>query len=396
MYQPKLNPSRGMMIEKFQPITRLDVDLAKHILQKHDELVVCIGSAEKSHEPGYLMTAGERMEFTDLVLKAEGLDPNRYILLPIEDAPDATQWVADVMMTTPRWDTFYTRNFKNATMFGSFQHKYGYGIERIAAQKDERDLFALLAADADGSNSASGKLEVYLPEYARNALEDFGISDRANVIYNRALPSVHPLDNGNRILFLGGLQPLTGCFEDYTGHIGVIQQALKQRPHVVIAVGSAQQSHSESDPLTAGKRIEVIRYALQANGVDARNFSIVPIKDISANACYSTKVIAMCPSFNAAIAGNDWTKELFEETNCEIIPIERGTVANSQQSLSASYVRKTAMQILLEYAKHETPCDKGIARVNEAIGRALDPATKDILKEVGFYKTLHFLAHAKE
>jgi len=94
---------------------------------------------------------------------------------------------------------------------------------------------------------------------------------------------------------------------------------LKEKPQIVIAVGSAQDSLKESDPLTAGKRIETIRYCLQSHGISASKFYVVPIKDIFSNACYASRVVALCPQFDSVIAGNDWTKELFREGNYEII-----------------------------------------------------------------------------
>jgi len=387
-YTPSLNPRRGFIIEKFQPVTEYDVALVKRVLEENDEAVIGIGSAEKSHERGYVMTAGERVEITDAVLQEAGVDPNRYMLIPIEDATDTAQWVGDVLQSTPRWHTWYTRNFKNASMLTSYEKKYAFSIERIDEQKPTIDYF-----EAFGDHQAL--LPRLIPGPAYELMSSMGILDRINEIYHRKKAVKSTIPQQSRILFLGGLQPFTGDYAIGNGHIGAVKQAFTHRPQVVIAVGSAQHSSTESDPLTVGKRIDVIRYALQKNKIDASKFYTIPIKDIASNACFATKVISMCPAFDAAIAGNDWTKQLFGETSCEIIPIERDFV--DKKPLSASYVRKTAMEVLKNcHKKNELVSQRTIAKINRALGTALDPATKKKLQTVGFYETLHFLAYAKE
>lgn len=393
-YLPKLNPSRGFMIEKAQPFTRKDIELAQHILDEKDELVIGIGSAEKSHEHTYLMTAGERIELTDRLLQSEGIDPNRYILVPIEDAPDATEWVANSVMVTPHWDTIYTRNFKNAAMFATFQHHHGYAINRIEEQKSEEDIFGLYAKVLRGEGSTE-ELQEHMTDATIGLLEEFGIDARVENVYNRS--SVEQKRAApRRSLFLGGLQPIHGVYADGTGHLGCIRKALDRGP-LVVAVGSAQASHMHSDPLLAGKRIDVIRYALQSNGVDAGRFHIIPVRDVQANAWFASKVVSMCPAFDAIVAGNDWTKQLFG--HYDIIPVDRENAdfKSGDDVLSATGVRTRTMDTIRQHCKKDEALTSTAKDACERELRGLvDPHTLSKLRAEGFYEVMHFLAYAKE
>jgi nicotinamide-nucleotide adenylyltransferase len=397
MYTPKLQPTRGFMIEKAQPFTKYDLELAKQILAEKDELVIGVGGAGESHELGLIMTGGERVEHVDAVLRAEGIDPNRYMIVPVENAPEATQWVGEVLMVTPRWDTLYTRNYKNATMFEKFQRDHNFTIRTIKEQKPEVDYFRLAASVLDGSHKATNELREHITDSATASMRDLGIDDRVNVIYNRTSPTWVAPERVDRILFLGGLQPPTGVYEHCTGHVGVIKQALTKRSQVVIAVGSAQQSLMDSDPFTGGERIDLLRYTLQANGVNAAQFYIVPIKDIQANACFPIKVVGMCPAFDAAIAGNDYTKHSFGKGKCEMVPIVRGTSYQSEKPLSGSAVRRDWTTTSMEHNPKGMPFNPAtIPHIRAALEHRLDPALMDKMQAIGAYETMHFLAYAKE
>jgi nicotinamide-nucleotide adenylyltransferase len=396
-YKPKLDPSRGFMIERCQPFTKQDVELAKRILDENDELVVGVGNAGVSHEHGWIMTAGERVDLVDYVLRDEGVDPNRYIIIPVENRNEAAQWVAEVMMVTPRWNKFYTRNFKNASMFASLQRQQGYEIETVEEQKPEKDYFELYAKVLKHDDSATIELSEYLPASAAKRMVYLGIPERVNVIYNRKDVDTSSKIKEKRALFLGGLQPFTGVYEDNNGHISNIRLALEKCDQAVIAIGSAQESYKDSDPLTAGKRVEVVRYTLLANGVDASKFYVVPIRDVSANAAYAAKVIALCPEFHAVIAGNDWTKQLFGEGNYEILPVDRNPVKGTDTPISATRVRNTVKDIIKKnHSKDNVVSEETVKEIEKSLEGMVDKATLDILEQVGFYNTMHFLAFAEE
>ena len=394
-YKNMLNPRRGFMIEKAQPFTKQDIELVRQILKENDEVVIGIGDAGASHDKRIVMTAGERIEVADAVLQDAGISPENYVLLPVENAPEHVQWVAEVMMVTPRWQIFYTRNFKNASMFASFQQHYGYKIKTIGQQNQDADYFELMGRWLRGDALAREELNLYLTEAALLKMKELGILNRVDVIYNRRNLIPQPQKKSNRALFLGGFQPFTGVFKLQNGHFSVVQKALTEKKQIVIAVGSAQHSHKVNDPLSAGRRIEVIRYALLQNRIPASRFFLIPIKDIQANAGYAPKVVSFCPAFDAVLAGNDWTKQLFGEGKYEIIALER--TAAQGTPLSATKVRSIVTDYIQKnHIKEEPVSERTVKQIEHALGNMLDPATMKILKEIGFYDTMHFLAFAKE
>jgi cytidyltransferase-like protein len=70
-------------------------------------------------------------------------------------------------------------------------------------------------------------------------------------------------------LFLGRFQP----FHD--GHAAIAADALKKCRHLIIAVGSAQESRTKRNPLTYYEREALIKNAIFGNV----NVTIVPIED---------------------------------------------------------------------------------------------------------------------
>ncbi|VVB78112.1 Nicotinamide-nucleotide adenylyltransferase [uncultured archaeon] len=398
MYTPKLSPTRGFMIESAQPIRNHDIDLVKRILNENDEVIIGIGNALYSHETDNIMTAGERIEVTDYALKSSGVDPNRYMIIPVENIPDsATSWVAEIMMVTPRWNTFYTRNFKNASMFSSFETQYRYNIKTIEEQLPEKDYYGLIADFLNKSKSSLEELLVYIPGSALEKINELGVLDRISTVYNRKNSDFNKSRLEKRALFLGGLQPLTGVYSENTGHMNAIRLALEKEDQVVIAIGSAQKCLEESDPLKAGQRIEVVRYALLANGIDASKFYILPIKDINENAKFASKVISLCPSFSSVIAGNDWTKRLFGEGNYNIIEVKRTKIPDTTLPISATRVRNTIIDTIKNNETKESNISTETkAKIESSLQNILDPKTMEILKEVGFYDIMKFLAFAKE
>ncbi|MCB9359277.1 hypothetical protein H6503_05060 [Candidatus Woesearchaeota archaeon] len=382
-YITKLDATRGFMIESGQPFTKLDLELVKHILDEKDEVVIGIGDAGRSHDKGHLMTAGEVYETIDFTLRIGSIDPNRYCIIPIENNPNNFYWVAETRMLTPRWDTYYTRNFKNFSMMSHYADEFGFDCKAIEKQKPEKDYFAELL---------SGKIITEIPNATNHMMSLLGIIDRADTIYNRVFRE--PKSRGKeRTLFLGGFQPVTGVFDDYSGHLGVMHNILDAN-QLVVPIGSGQHSHMMDDPLTAGARIEIIRYVLQNSGIDSSKFSLIPIKNVEANVPFASKVRTLCPEFNKVMAGNDWTKQLFGNGNYEIVPLTRKEVKGS--GISGTRVRNTIYDELKKVRKEDIIPEECITAIESGLEGIIDPLTFEALKHVGGLDIMHFLAHAKE
>jgi len=388
IYQPKVNLRRGFVVEHMQPITKYDINLIKQALTENDEVVVGIGSAQISHDKGYLMTSGERVDLVNYTLKKMGIEPTRYIIIPIENKPDNASWVSEIRRVTPIWHTAYTRNFKNASVLRHFAGHYGFEVKTISEQKPEVDYYEQIARD--GLNSIDDLLDPTI-----NRLDELAIGTRARIVYNRENLNEEP-KNANRALFLGGFQPFTGVYGQGNGHLGMVEKGIREGYNVVIGIGSGQESHKMSDPLTVGERIDVIRGSLLGNEFDPEKFYTIPINDISDNAGYAAKVVSMTPRFNAVIAGNDWTKQFFGEGRYQVIPVERSP-DRMGLPISASRVRKDTAEILkANVKKGEEVQDKVRQMIEERLADLVDQHTLLQLNTIGYYERMNFLTHAVE
>lgn len=400
-YEVKKNPSRGCVIEKFQPPTFLDIDIIKHALSENDEVVINIGSALQAYNPnlkdnkeaGQVIKAGERMDILDHVLRAEGVDPNRYIMVPIQSWETNSDWAADVKEQSPRFQRFYSRNFKNAVIMADYCGPDGIEVKTIDEQKPEVDYFRLLADSLKGDASASRMLRDYIPEEALARMEELGIFDRVNVLYNRKSIDFNKDYRQSRIFFLGGLQPVTGVYKDDNGHLGgAIKKGLTYREQMVIAIGSAQKSLSKDDPLTAGQRGELLRYALLQNGVDASRFFIVPVRNTEANGAFNKRILTLCPSFDSAIAGNDYTKKAYSTAGYEVFPLTRSTVKGTNTPISASRFREiTFKTIRVNHSIDDAVSEATIREIEEKAKGMIDKHVFSMLRVLGYYDTMHFI-----
>lgn len=118
-----------------------------------------------------------------------------------------------------------------------------------------------------------------------------------------------------RALFVGRFQPF------HKGHLYVVKRMLEENDEIIIVIGSAQESYTLRNPLTAGERIEIIRDVLRE--LDALNRAfIVPIPDINENLVWPARVIEYCPKFDRVYSGNELVLMLFEAFGVETVRIE--------------------------------------------------------------------------
>lgn len=111
-----------------------------------------------------------------------------------------------------------------------------------------------------------------------------------------------------RGLFLGRFQPY------HNGHHAVIEQIIKSRKvsELIIAIGSAQESHTLKDPFTAGERIMMITKALESLKPSMTTY-VLPIEDIERNSLYVAHIRSLTPPFELVYSNNPLVQQLFEE-----------------------------------------------------------------------------------
>jgi len=99
--------SRGLYLGRFQPYHLGHHQVLKQIAKEVDEIIVGIGSAQKSHEIENPFTAGERVLMVSSAIKE--FDIKHYVI-PIEDIQRNSLWVSHVKSMVPPFDIAYTNN----------------------------------------------------------------------------------------------------------------------------------------------------------------------------------------------------------------------------------------------------------------------------------------------
>ena len=100
--------TRALFVGRFQPFHYGHLHAIQTILSECDELVLVVGSAQMSHDPDNPFTAGERIEMIRAALNAAAVPTDRYLVIPIPDAPAHRVWVSAVESQTPRFDLVYS------------------------------------------------------------------------------------------------------------------------------------------------------------------------------------------------------------------------------------------------------------------------------------------------
>lgn len=112
-----------------------------------------------------------------------------------------------------------------------------------------------------------------------------------------------------RLVVPGRFQP------PHMGHLELIRHALSIADEVVVVVGSAQESYTLRNPLTAGERIVLLRKMLSSElkPEDYSRVYIVPVADIAMNKVWVQYLKMLLPPFDGVVSGNELVLMLFED-----------------------------------------------------------------------------------
>jgi len=125
-----------------------------------------------------------------------------------------------------------------------------------------------------------------------------------------------------------------GRFQPYhNGHQQVIEEIVTEVDELVIGIGSADQSHTERNPFTAGERIMMITKSLK--DLDVVTY-VVPIEDINRNSVWVSHLESMSPRFDVAYSNNPLVIRLFEEAGTDV----RQSPMFDRDVLKGSKIRK--------------------------------------------------------
>lgn len=118
---------RGLYVGRFQPLHIGHVTVITELLKKVDELIIIIGSSQKSHELDNPFTSGERIMMIRAALNEVGIDPSKYYLIPVPDAQYHSVWVSYIVSQSPSFDIVYSNDPLTRILF----KEAGITVERI-------------------------------------------------------------------------------------------------------------------------------------------------------------------------------------------------------------------------------------------------------------------------
>ena len=134
-----------------------------------------------------------------------------------------------------------------------------------------------------------------------------------------------------RGLYVGRFQPF------HRGHEMVVDEISDDVDEVVVAVGSAQMSHTLRNPFTAGERVSMITKTLEDRETTVY---AIPVEDLNRNAVWTTHVRSMCPPFDVVYSNNPLIVRLFEEEGTEV----RENVLFERDRFSGSEIRSRMLE----------------------------------------------------
>lgn len=95
---------------RFQPFHLGHLYVVKKLLEKYDEVVIVVGSAQEGYTCRNPFTAGERLEMLDKTLRSEGITREKYWLIPVPDLNKPLAWTTYVLGMVPRVEAVASGN----------------------------------------------------------------------------------------------------------------------------------------------------------------------------------------------------------------------------------------------------------------------------------------------
>ncbi len=103
--------TNGLFIGRFQPFHKGHLAAVKFALEKVEQLVIVVGSAQKSYEPRNPFTAGERIRMIKESLDIDGeTDIRRILIIPVPDTDVHSLWTHQVDMLVPKYDVVFAND----------------------------------------------------------------------------------------------------------------------------------------------------------------------------------------------------------------------------------------------------------------------------------------------
>ena len=131
-----------------------------------------------------------------------------------------------------------------------------------------------------------------------------------------------------RGLIVGRFQPF------HKGHLAAIREALGQCDDLIVVIGSAEDSHTERNPFTAGERYEMLISSLRPE--ERARILVIPLRDVNRYSVWVNHVESYVPPFDIVFSNSDLTRSLFMKAGYTV----KRTRAYNPKMYSATEIRR--------------------------------------------------------
>jgi len=113
-------------------------------------------------------------------------------------------------------------------------------------------------------------------------------------------------------VFIGRFQPF------HLGHLEAVKYALTKVNQLIIVIGSAQYSHTLTNPFTAGERLIMVKRALNEARISCDKYFIIPVEDVNMHGVWVAHLKSRLPHFEVAFSNEPITSRLLKEAGVKV------------------------------------------------------------------------------
>ena len=115
-------------------------------------------------------------------------------------------------------------------------------------------------------------------------------------------------------LFIGRFQPF------HRGHLFAVKWIARRSARVVIAIGSAEKSFEEKNPLTAKERMGMIQRQIREEGMGAK-CKVVAVRDVPQDSEWVSYVDKCVPAYDVVYSNNPLVGRLMKKAGKKVFAV---------------------------------------------------------------------------
>jgi nicotinamide-nucleotide adenylyltransferase len=175
---------RGLFVGRFQPFHLGHLAAIKFALKSVEQLVIVVGSADRSHELRNPFTAGERIEMIRSSFDADNeIEISRIFIIPVPDTNVHALWASQINLLVPKYEIVFSNDPLTSILFREM------GIRVVRARLHTRRL--LSATEIRSRIVKDGSWKRLVTTGTLKVIEEIGGVDRIKALSARKTKESH-------------------------------------------------------------------------------------------------------------------------------------------------------------------------------------------------------------